>query len=71
MLQELVQFYVYAMTHAETHVQDVNKATMLGVQASVRNAENYVYYVASKSGKIPLPKAFGRAFRTEFYRYLR
>ena len=51
-LHELVQFYVYAMTGAETHVQDVNKATLLGGQASTRNAENYVYYVASKLEKI-------------------
>ena len=57
MLHELVQFYVYAMTGAETGVQDVNKAALLGGKASTRNAANYVYYVASKLGMIPLPKA--------------
>ena len=70
-LQELVQFYLYAITGSETSVQDVNQAIWLGAKASTRNARNYLYYVASKLRMIPLPKRRGRAIKTESHRYLR
>ena len=53
-LNELVQYYIYAITGSETVVEDVNRATWLEGKASTRNAKNYIYYVASKSSNIPI-----------------
>ena len=55
LLHELAHHYIYETSRTEVDIYSVNECAQLSASAAVENAQNFVFYVASKR---PPPSRF-------------